>query len=115
MATNTGASQTQFILGKVSFEIEGNSFELQVYQTERDPDYYFVPFTDLTSGKETYGAGRYAELQLDHHEPGKFVLDFNMAYSPMCAYNDNYSCPIPPKANRLNVKILAGEKNYREY
>ena len=94
-------------------ENKGNKQILQVYVTEDDQDYLFVPFTDQTSGKETYGAGRYAEIQKDHQ--GNYILDFNLAYSPFCAYNDNFSCAIPPKENRLQVRIPAGEKNYREY
>jgi len=78
-------------------------------------DYFFVPFTDLTSSTETYGAGRYLELEHDSEKgSGWFVLDFNLAYSPYCAYNDEYSCPIPPKANRLSVAIRVGEKMFRE-
>jgi hypothetical protein len=69
-----------------------------------------VPFADATSGTETYGAGRY--LELEHHHGDLYHVDFNLAYNPWCAYSPNYSCPIPPKENRLQVPIRAGEKDF---
>ena len=69
----------------------------------------FIPFRDATSGKETYGAGRY----IDMAESEQYVIDFNTAYNPFCVYNENYSCPIPPKENWLAVEIKAGEKNFK--
>ena len=73
-------------------------------------NYIFLPFTDDSNGFETYGGGRY--LDIDKPEDGvrKIVLDFNIAYNPYCAYSDAYSCPIPPRENNLSVKILAGAK-----
>jgi hypothetical protein len=114
MLTSTGDTQEHYIFGTISFEIDGKIYTLQVYTSERNLNYYFVPFTDLTSGTESYGAGKYVELEPDADNFGRFILDFNMAYSPYCAYNENYSCPIPPKENRLQVKIPAGEKKYHE-
>ncbi len=77
---------------------------------------FFLPFKDATSGRETYGAGRY----LDSHRPGlqqleggRFEIDFNYAYNPYCAYNENYRCPLPPAENWLKVPIHAGEKNFK--
>jgi uncharacterized protein (DUF1684 family) len=72
----------------------------------------FIPFNDLTNGKETYGGGRF----LDVYENGGKVLiiDFNLAYNPYCAYNHKYSCPVPPESNYLNLKIKAGEKIFHE-
>lgn len=74
----------------------------------------FIPFRDATSGKETYGAGRYMEAQVEEAEDGGEVatLDFNLAYSPYCVYNEAYSCPLPPAENTLAVAIPAGEKTY---
>jgi hypothetical protein len=74
------------------------------------PDFnrLFVPFTDLTSGSETYPGGRYIDLDLT--KSGIYVLDFNRAYNPYCYYNKTYDCPIPPRENRLQVPIRAGEK-----
>ena len=68
----------------------------------------FVPFTDLTNGKETYGGGRYMDVEIP--EGDSIVLDFNKAYNPYCAYSTNYSCPIPPKENDLPISINAGLK-----
>ena len=68
---------------------------------------YFLPFRDATSGKETYGAGRY--LDVPRGENGQVVVDFNYAYSPYCAYGDAYSCALPPRENWLTVPIEAGE------
>ncbi len=69
----------------------------------------FIPFRDATSGQETYAAGRY--LQLKRRSPeAAYVLDFNQAFNPYCAYGGNYSCPLPPPENHLPVAIRAGEK-----
>jgi uncharacterized protein (DUF1684 family) len=68
----------------------------------------FVPFADHTSGTETYQAGRYMEL--DPTATGIYVVDFNVAYNPYCYYSPEYDCPFPPKENRLDVPIRAGEK-----
>jgi hypothetical protein len=72
---------------------------------------FFVPFTDLTSGKDTYGAGRY--LEFDYTGSGLALLDFNYAYNPYCAYNYNYSCPIPPSDNNLTLALTAGEMAFK--
>ncbi len=68
-----------------------------------------MPFRDATSGTETYGAGRY--LDLEPLPDGSYDLDFNLAYSPYCAYSPSYSCPLPPPENRLGARILAGERD----
>jgi uncharacterized protein (DUF1684 family) len=73
-------------------------------------NYYFLAFKDLTTGTETYGAGRY--LDIEKPKTNTIELDFNKAYNPYCAYNDMYSCPIPPEENNLSVRILAGERTY---
>jgi uncharacterized protein (DUF1684 family) len=68
----------------------------------------FVPFADLTTGKDTYAAGRY--LDLHPTATGFYTIDFNLAYNPTCAYNAEYDCPYPPSSNRLKMEIRAGEK-----
>jgi uncharacterized protein (DUF1684 family) len=68
----------------------------------------FVPFADQTTGTETYGAGRY--LDLKPTSTGFYVIDFNRAYNPTCAYNPTWECPYPPPSNRLKIAIRAGEK-----
>ncbi|MEI9910512.1 MAG: DUF1684 domain-containing protein [Bacteroidota bacterium] len=76
----------------------------------------FLPFTDLTTGEETYTAGRYIDLTFNDIIGDKVVIDFNKAYNPYCAYiSGKYNCPIPPKENNLTVAILAGEKNYGKH
>lgn len=115
MATNKGEVRIHNVYGIVKFKIDSNQYQLNVYTTNDNPDYYFIPFVDGTSGTETYGAGRYAELEADYEHRGSYILDFNMAYNPYCAYNDNWVCPIPPKENRLKVRIEAGEKIFREH
>lgn len=69
---------------------------------------FFLPFVDSLRGEETYGAGRY--LEPEEGPDGRFHIDFNLAYNPYCAYNENWSCPLTPFENRLNVPIRAGEK-----
>ena len=72
--------------------------------------YYFLAFKDLTSGTETYGGGRY--LDIEKPKSSSIEIDFNKTYNPYCAYNDLYSCPVPPDENNLSVRILAGERTY---
>lgn len=73
-------------------------------------DYLFLPFYDETSTFETYGSGRYVEPEMLSNK--KIRIDLNTAYNPYCAYNENYSCPLPPKENNINVKVTAGEKKF---
>jgi uncharacterized protein (DUF1684 family) len=74
----------------------------------------FILFKDATSGKETYGAGRYLDLEAerDHTPDGRWILDFNRAYNPWCVYSKDYTCPLVPRENWLEVAIPAGEKDY---
>ncbi|MEA4908735.1 MAG: DUF1684 domain-containing protein [Anaerolineaceae bacterium] len=106
MQTSTGDVQVYTRFGRFTFEVEGQPAELTIYQGE--DEYFFLPFVDSLANQETYGAGRYLEP-----EPlvnGKFQVDFNLAYNPYCAYNEMWSCPLPPFENRLKVPIRAGEK-----
>lgn len=105
--TNTGEPRLFQKWGTVSFEVEGAPVKLLLLYSP-DSGHFFLPFTDSTSGKETYGAGRYLDPQ--RLPDGRFVVDFNLAYSPYCAYNERWSCPLPPAENRLQVAICAGEK-----
>ena len=70
----------------------------------------FLAFTDETSADETYGGGRYLDIEIGKSD--KVVLDFNLAYNPYCAYTDEYSCALPPRENQLSVAVKAGEKNF---
>ena len=113
IATSTGTRQAYLRYGALAFKTEGRNLRLIAYKSAEDPyaRSLFVPFSDETSGRETYGSGRY--LDLEEHGGDDYELDFNMAYNPYCAYSEEYTCPIPPVENKLPVKILAGEKNYK--
>jgi uncharacterized protein (DUF1684 family) len=105
MQTSTGGVQTYIRHARFKFQVEGQKAELTIYQNENG---YFLPFVDSLAGKETYPAGRYLEPEA---LPGnRFLVDFNLAYNPSCAYNEMWSCPITPAENRLKVPIRAGEK-----
>ena len=110
MKTSTDRLPEYKKYGTLSFTLGSADLALTLYQNVEQPDYFFCPFKDLTNGKESYGAGRYLDFKLkDLVNP---VLDFNYAYSPYCAYNKEYSCPIPPRENHLQVAIPAGEKSW---
>ncbi len=91
-----------------SFEVAGEAVSLALYDSGHPG--YFLPFRDSTSGKATYGAGRY--LDIESNKDGTVTIDFNLAYNPFCAYNDAYSCPLPPVENWLQVPVEAGEKDF---
>ena len=113
MLTSAGEPDDYIRYGYFAFKFGDKLCKLDVFEDgspNGDPQHLFIPFRDETSGKETYGAGRYLELKED--EGPKFLLDFNMAYNPFCAYNPQYSCPIPPPQNTLKVEMRAGEKSY---
>ena len=74
--------------------------------------YLFVPFTDATTGDESYGGGRYLEFYKQDIQNNTLQLDFNKTYNPYCVYATGFRCPIPPKENRLPVAIKAGEMNF---
>ncbi len=105
MQTSTGDVQIYFRHSRIRFPVEGQDAELTIYES---PNGFFLPFVDSLAGKETYPAGRY--LEPEELPGGRFLVDFNMAYNPYCAYNDHWSCPLTPFENRLKVPIRAGEK-----
>ena len=107
MPTSTGQLRKMIRLGTLEFTLKGQPMTLLAF-TEGDVNRLFVPFSDLTSGTETYAAGRF--LDLDRTGTGVYELDFNQAYIPYCYYNASYECPYPPPENRLKVPIHAGEK-----
>jgi len=109
MPTSTGLMRDMEQIGSLSFTLKGQALALGAFvEAGAPPDTLFVPFTDLTSGTETYQAGRY--LELDRNATGIYVVDFNRAFHPYCYYNPSYDCPYPPLSNRLPVPIRAGEK-----
>ena len=109
MITSTGESQLRLRWGIFTFTVEGDYAALTVYKGLDDGE-LFLPFADATSGHESYGAGRY--LDLLPLEDGRYLMDFNYAYNPYCAYNPNWSCPVPPAENRLRLPVRAGEKTF---
>ncbi len=110
MPTSTGQRRLMQRVGTLEFSLKGQSLTLGAFVEAGSSSFerLFVPFTDLTSGTETYPAGRY--LDLDRTKTGIYVIDFNRAYNPYCYYNNTYDCPYPPRENRLKVPIRAGEK-----
>lgn len=105
MQTSTGGAQEYIRYGRFKFQAEGQDAELTIYQANYG---FFLPFVDSLAGTETYPAGRYLEPE---PLPGdRFLVDFNIAYNPYCAYNEMWSCPITPAENRLKMPIRAGEK-----
>jgi len=116
MPTSTGKQRDYRQVGSLEFNLKGQALSLVAFVevptagARVDSRRLFVPFRDLTNGAETYPAGRY--LDLDTTPTGLYDLDFNKAYNPYCAYNDEYDCPYPPAANRLKVPIRAGEKAF---
>ena len=96
--------------GALEFEIDGNNYSLDSV-LEKGSKQLFIIFADKTSGKETYGAGRYLYAEPPNAD-GKVILDFNKSYNPPCAFTKFATCPLPPRQNRLNFRIEAGEKKY---
>lgn len=117
MQTSTARRPLYRKYGELRFLLAGQAQRLSVYQSIdllKRPgleDYLFVPFTDLTNGHGSYGGGRYLDLRIPPAGSSGLVVDFNRAYNPSCAYNQGYSCPVPPAENRLTVAIPAGVRS----
>lgn len=114
LTTSSGRSEKYLKYAYAKFELKGQEMKLLLLKkangSKKEP--IFTAFADDTSGKSTYGAGRY--LDLSFKNATRIDLDFNLAYNPYCAYNDSFSCPFPPSENILPVSIEAGEKPYHE-
>lgn len=110
METSTGSKQVYVTAGVVRFEVESAPAQLTLYADAEGQTSFFLPFRDATSGHETYGGGRYLEVELE--PDGTVTIDLNLAYSPYCAYNEHWTCPLPPIENWLQVPIRAGEMAY---
>ena len=115
----TGTRTPKYIkYGVLHFEIDGKKMSLNLYQNielnkkEGYEDYLFLPFSDLSCGKESYIGGRYIDMRFP--KSTTVLIDFNKAYNPYCAYNYKYSCPIVPLENDLDVAILAGVKKFHD-
>ena len=118
MKTSTARLPVYVKYGELIFTLDGKEQKLNVYQSadlkkkEGFQDFLFLPFSDLTSGNETYIGGRYIDVKIPKGDT--MAIDFNQAYNPYCAYNHIYSCPIVPLENDLNVAINAGVKKYHD-
>ncbi len=112
IAATGGELRPALKFGEFNFEVNGKKVGLHVYRMiGEDSDELFLPFTDETCGQTSYAGGRYIDLKED--SSGIYKLDFNYAYNPYCAYNHNFSCPIVPLENHINVPIAAGEKKFQ--
>jgi len=105
--TTTGEERTYVRAARASVVVDGVDATFALYSTGHEG--LFLPFRDATSGSETYGAGRYIDVH--PNGDGTALIDFNYSYAPFCAYNDRYSCALPPAENWLSVAIRAGERN----
>ena len=110
VATSTGTVRQMRRVGSLEFTLKGQPLKLTAFVEVNAPniDHLFVPFSDLTTGTETYPGGRY--LDLDRNATGIYEMDFNSAYFPYCFYNPTYECPYPPAENRLKIPVRAGER-----
>ncbi|MDQ6472967.1 DUF1684 domain-containing protein [Flavobacterium sp. LHD-80] len=113
----TGTRTPKYIkFGTLTFKLDGKVLKLNVYRSidlakqEQYKDHLFLPFSDLTSGKESYIGGRYIDLKIP--KGNIIAIDFNQAYNPYCAYNHKYSCPLVPLENDLNIEVKAGVKAF---
>ena len=118
METSTDRKPLYVKYGELSFSINGRNFKLNVYKNielskKKDyKDYLFLPFSDLTSGKDSYIGGKYIDLRIPKGDT--IVIDFNTSYNPYCAYNHKYSCPKVPLENDLDIEIKAGVKKFHD-
>jgi uncharacterized protein (DUF1684 family) len=103
-----GTTEKLILFGKIKADIQAFSVTLTLYQRENGD--FFLPFKDKSAPKETYGGGRFLDLPLTTVKNNRMRVDFNLAYNPYCAYNEDFACPIPPAENTLPIRIEAGEK-----
>ena len=109
LETSDGERRVARRVAFLDFELHGQRLRLTGFSIgPTPPGSLFVPFADVTNGHETYGSGRYLDLEVEPN--GSVVVDFNLAYHPYCAYSNGYSCPLTPPENRLQVPVLAGER-----
>jgi len=119
MKTTTNRLPNYVKYGDVEFGLNGNSHILSIYRNldlvvkEGFENYLFLPFLDNTNGEESYGGGRYVEVEFP--EGNEIIIDFNQAYNPYCAYNEKYSCPIVPRSNYVDEEIRAGVKAFGKH
>jgi uncharacterized protein (DUF1684 family) len=98
---------------RFEFDLDGETYTLHGYRQQADDEAIFVPFRDKTTGQQTYTDGRYMELEPEGElaDGDEVTVDFNLAYSPFCAYSETFSCPLPPEENWLETTVEAGERS----
>ena len=116
MKTTTNIPADFRMYGKLTFNLNDEQHSLAVYENldyigvDGYENYLFLPFLDQTNGHETYGGGRYIDLY--QYDNDSILINFNRAYNPQCVYDENFSCPIVPRDNLLNLRVEAGVKNF---
>lgn len=108
IAMTGGETEEYEAFANATFELEGQKCALKIFKAEDGS--LFLPFKDLTTNKETYGSGRYLDLDMRTIKDQQIEIDFNRCYHPYCAYNHTYTCPVPPAENLVNVAVKAGER-----
>lgn len=106
-----GNTRKYFNPGTLQFFHNNNKYQIPVLVEENYPNMFFLMFRDLTNNKETYGGGRYIEMEVTPNQK-EYYIDFNQAFNPYCHYNHKYSCPIVPESAKFEFEIKAGEKMY---
>ena len=111
-----GEPRQVIVFGYLTLNYEDTEFEVNLYKNEtKDGEiYYSIWFTDKTTGKETYGVGRYLDFEKVEDSNNIYTIDFNEAYNPYCAYTSTYTCPIPRKEDHIDIEIRAGEKKFHQ-
>jgi uncharacterized protein len=109
-----GEKRPTIVIGYLGLNYNGKLYKVNVYKSfsRTGEEYYSIWFTDKTTGKETYGVGRYLDFELNDDPDFVYIIDFNKAYNPYCAYTPLYTCPIPRKEDHIDLNIEAGEKNF---
>jgi uncharacterized protein (DUF1684 family) len=109
-----GETRPAVLLGFLELKKDNKVIKINVYQSfsRTGEPYYSIWFTDQTTGKETYGVGRYLDFELNDHPEFVYTIDFNKAYNPYCAYSSLFTCPIPRVEDYIDMEIEAGEKNF---
>ncbi|MCH7974884.1 MAG: DUF1684 domain-containing protein [Bacteroidetes bacterium] len=100
--------------GYIKFDFENKEYKMNVYQGQikSGEKYYSIWFIDNTTGKETYGVGRYLDFEFNADYNFIYTIDFNLAYNPYCSYSAKYSCAVPTKDDYINIALTVGEKNF---
>jgi uncharacterized protein len=119
LPTYSGITRTYILHSLATCDYKGKPIQFEIYKNINQPinplykDNLFLPFKDITNGETTYGGGRYINLYTYDIIEGKIEIDLNKAYNPWCAYSSGYNCPIPPRANHLDLPVDAGEKLFK--